>query len=730
MLLYSDSRKPHPDVDGSLKQVCHMTWQQLVSILENGNACAATFVDTKNRIQSLYHPQLKKDLTNENVTSIVGNVSNTQGEFGLMEIEFNKAGFPVIMEKADIPVPEFYCKDKLPGEVLTGTKWDGKEVYAFLVPRVIPTYFGGVLGGQLNNEDTSDKAAALGAGYAFWEQAASSHALDEKEILQVIGKDPVKANWDKYIANKEPSSSPCMLTSECFPLVDSTSCPNQAHEIKKWFVAHAISPSQTHQLGSAVSPMTSRLVLQDDIDKNKAAEMAINKMKLLLIGGQVNFETCKITNLHRPILTRGLEEVLAASRTQRGQGLQELLENQFRDTREKGTVTDVQSNASMFVFSSVFVTMLLNGNVAAKTLTSLQTGEFNALNILHFLPQKKEDNAVIAALRSEQDKKNSAAANHASKEEKQVLAILGEMIDYTSIVGATVNVQTVMRTIVDIVDMIGKGAPCILVTFMKEIMDWVLREQRTLDEWKSNVGEMPHLNHVYLAMIDNIVSKFGCFARITMNRTILSSAEADLSTLNLEQIESALVAFKAQREQMRTLRITNAKHIHPPTIYRAYQQLTPQDHGGKSPAMPKTDSQPPAKKSRTSYDKQPVGTTGGGNDTAAPSGGRSTSKFHGIIHLHDGKRPQDAIPSGLKTVCPYFVARGWNCTAGCHRDKHPTNMGEMSRRDAVCILDHLVKSGAGYANKHRCNAHLSPAILKKYASVIGDSESPPATQGA
>ena len=140
---YSSSKPFNNDVTGLPPQVyamkCVMTY--ILKLIGAGNLCALGAPDFNGTMMFLFFPHIKKDIEGD-PEGIVGNVSNSKGEYSLVFIPLDAFQYFAVVGDSSLP-GSVRGPAPIPLDSLKDSPWkDLENIFFGLFPCWIPFYFG------------------------------------------------------------------------------------------------------------------------------------------------------------------------------------------------------------------------------------------------------------------------------------------------------------------------------------------------------------------------------------------------------------------------------------------------------------------------------------------------------------------------------------------------------------------------------------------------------------
>ena len=188
-----------PDITGSPEQVFRYEnfLSAFISGIDNGMIAAIGTIDLGSRcLQYLFNLKIHRRLDGT-VAAIIGNSSNTVGEFTLRKVDLSSFRlFPVVGLRSSFPASMILGAD-IPANLRTDTWLAAEEepVAGSVLPNFFPIYFGqDIVYGDIRTEAVVEAFAQLGLGYDIWVHQAvlSNNRLEDTihivETLEAVGR--------------------------------------------------------------------------------------------------------------------------------------------------------------------------------------------------------------------------------------------------------------------------------------------------------------------------------------------------------------------------------------------------------------------------------------------------------------------------------------------------------------------------------------------------------------
>jgi hypothetical protein len=293
-------------------------------------------------LQYLFNLMIRHDLTG-NLTTIISNSSNKQGEFNLMKV--NIASFclcPYLGPKCTfntlLPHGDNLTKELL--DETTDLKSFKKPIIATLVPNFFVIYNGQkVPHGDITTDELKAKMIKLGTGYNLWarvvDETFSSNKLDKFLTVADKAKKGPLLIQNPFLPSCNPLTSTQLASNNgpCGTItsVQSDDYPQATQIIKKFFLP--IPPAQAFAQPLATSG-TFRHQLPGKFDKESKAKKGITKLILLHVCVEINFKELTVSNMTFGNLSNGMEVVLSHPRASRPTSLAVLICQTLLMTKE------------------------------------------------------------------------------------------------------------------------------------------------------------------------------------------------------------------------------------------------------------------------------------------------------------------------------------------------------------------------------------------------------------
>ncbi len=259
------------------------------------------------------------DLTG-NLTPIIGNSSNKQGEFSLVKVDIASFRlFPYLWPKHTFKtlLPH---GDELTEDILDDTadlKSFEEPIVATLIPNFFVIHYGQkVPHGDITIDKLKVKMIKLGTGYDLWarviDETLSSDKLNKFfMVADKAKKDPLLIckhflpSWDPLASTQLASNNgPCGTTTS----IQSDDYPQVTQIINKFFLTDP--PAQAF-IQPLTMPGTFTSQLPVKLDEGFKAKKGITKLMLLHVCAEINFKELTVSDMTFATLSNGIEVVLS-----------------------------------------------------------------------------------------------------------------------------------------------------------------------------------------------------------------------------------------------------------------------------------------------------------------------------------------------------------------------------------------------------------------------------------
>ena len=723
--LFTMTSPKRSDVAGSPEQAFghgKNVLDYLIGGIKSDNIAAILYVSATGLLQALYAPQLHTSLDGTPI-SILGNASGKLNEFSLVELTMDQLGMLPCFSKTDTFSP--LDKISIATTLLLNTRWKNGTLFGTAMPNFTIIYFGDkVPSGKIWTDDTKHELALLGPGYELWGNLMSKAIQYETDASNVMdaaasAKDATYAN---YYADKRSKSGlvsdrdgPSIYTNT----VDSDHFVRQAENIRKLF-----TPTPTPTISPPTPNNTTVKVMHSsDEGKEEEASKGLAKTMLLVLTGQVNFETTTITNVKYPELTAGMEIVATSARAGRPQAFVDLAHDTFEIAKTLNPFDLRCTEMSMQICPKNLSVHMLAGNYALSPVTSVLR-EANAVDILAFAPQR-DNNHVMIQRSIEQ---NASLEHHLNLSDahrvKPTTKInnIGSIKSIRDVISLCINLGTIIRALTPVSE---TRSPILHQLFERVIKLLVNPEFNT---WLTHCkSDMPSLHLKLLSVLDVTFMNIAKGASSFLNVNFYVN-KADASKIDLTYYRVAIKAVAALEEQ-----ITQAQAqmtplvVHPSTIARFNQAATATPNNNRNRSnqadTPPNDRAAAPKRDGTTPDS---GAQPKKKRTNTATGVKEFDpKQMGVFYANQNVPSANVFPSGkAKSICPDFTCKGRECTAENCVLEHPRNIAEIGRESTEAIALNFKKNNSGWlSNYHFHKAELSPEARSMLGGANGINNS-------
>ena len=697
-------------------------------------------------IQYIFNPKVHRDLQGR-PTTIVGNASDTVGEYTLLRVDISCLRSFAVIDKRSAFNKEYNLGEDIPSSFLSRTAWKDVTVpiAATLLPNFFPIYFGQKLvHGDLRREDVLRQFEAMGTGYDLWADAAFhvvQNLNDINEVLQAFAGDDGEpgeefdANIRKYLDPAwDPSKSvPLALhNGPCgtFDLVQSGDYHQEAQAI-----AEVFNPVQSIPQ-AIVQPQTVTVAIQGEVDKEAEAKKGITKLLLLHICADIDLETGAITNLTQATPSKGMECVLAITRPARAQAYADLLRKTCALASSIDPLHIRSTHMTMKVVQKPVASNLIGGNFATEPSSSL-FNEANSIDPSIFMPQKNLARVELIkqselALSNETMMDVPDAQKSKPKTAMARIGVLTNVDDFTSI---CVNMDTMISGTVD--DAAGGPKP-----FLRQLLlDFITTVNGP--EWKRWMemtrAEMPNIHMTLYGYLESIWIGVATFATNFNNCNVIGE-NRPLTDLHLNGLKLALRSYKAFKDAVLNAQASNVPITQVPLHLRVAPSDSPDTssnnnrgrennarssrENGRSVASgnqrARDGNSPPASSNGSPSSEQASNQAGSANKQARRTGSRfdtaaPTNSDRGMFYLRNTSiNPADIFPADLTPkICPFFTCKGKECNKEADQcpGQHPTKASDIAPCIIAKIGRHFIEKNVGWFNEwHFARVDLAPEL--------------------
>ena len=718
--LYSHSRNKHPEVDGSNAQVFAKPSRELIfELIKADNLAGLTGVDFNGNIVSLWNPQIHKNLMGEPV-KIIGNASNAQGEFSLIELSLDAFKyFTLPMPKNRAPT-ELVSGTPLTTQLCEDTKWkdtDNGTLVVALVPKLMPIFFDmEVPQGSIHDDQVAEELSSLGEAYAFYADAVAEYqsgttSEDVEMIVQRL-KDIDDGLGDYISLDITTKKKEIGVNGPTISTVHASSIIYQdiANTISKYF-----RPASSNTLPSLES---SKIVIRtaQDIDQEAIASDGLVRLSLFFMGGIITPEG-RITNVRLGKLSKSFNSILSQPSKSRGQNVKSLLTTGLQLLKTNNP-TDLMGDTSMDIIQDVLCNLLLLGRMQT-TPSMTMANESNVVGASSFLPQASLDQKVLNAKKQEDKFLNqSLLALEATLKDtpNTTISNLGNLKGIDSIVKLLVNLIGISNSVLDVKAMTQEGTPPLILQLAQQLVN-ELCGQDTKSWLQLTSSSNAHFPFNAYAIVDAVYACFGAASDDWTNIQTAKNSNPDLNQLKMAKVIQGVNTMNAFITKMRQLVMLGSTdtdcsrfvplgmHPSPPPA----AQHSPHSGGGNKrnePTSNDTNNDSSNKRSRS----QGKGKSTNGNKMpkSGPvreeqTGEGKSSKNLGWVFVQPGAIEQ-LVPGsmGRDAPCPYFITQGYECKhspTDCPHGKHIRTPNTIAEANMLKFAKHLSQTGCGYLNR-------------------------------
>jgi len=282
-----------------------------------------------------------------------------------------------------------------------------------------------------------------------------------------------------------------------------------------------------------------------DEGKDEEALKGLAKTMLLVLAGNIDFTTNRITNVEYLVLTPGMDIVVNSARHSWSQSFVDLIHDMLH-IAGKANLFDLWCNqVSMKICPKNLAMHMLSGNYATTPVASVLR-EANAVDILAFAPQRDinhimsqrslEHNATL------EDQMNLSAAHRVKLTTK--INNIGSIKSIKDVISCCITLDTVIRAITP-VD--GARSP-ILHQLLEKVIRIMVNPE--FNNWLSHCNSnMPNLHLKLLSVLDVALMNIAKGASMFLNVNLYVS-KADPSRLDMTYYLVAVKAVAALEEQI------------------------------------------------------------------------------------------------------------------------------------------------------------------------------------
>ena len=758
---FTESIPIRKDIDGSPEQVFkyqHFV-RSLIASIEAGTIAAIGTVNMGSAyVQYIFNPKVYKDLQGK-PTTIVGNSSDTIGEYSLLRVDISCIKNFVYIERQSAFDKSFILGATIPEEFLKYTSWKDEAVpmAATILPNFFPIYFGQKLVyGDLRKEDTRIEFERLGVGYRLWADAADSaiqHFADTSMVIDSFAGDGADdeeldrnfklyfdSTWDPTTSTKIAlNNGPCGT----FDIVQSGDYPQEARAI-----ANVFNPAVTETPQLAAPPQTFNVLIPSEVDKEADAQKGITKLMLLHICGDVDVENGTITNIAQANPSKGMECVLAVSRSARAQAYADLLNKACITTASLDPCNIRSFMMSFKIIQKTFASNLIAGNFAREPISSSFWNEANSIDPSLYMPQRNM--SKIESIKNSELTHSSElmmdVPDAQKTRQKTAMARIGVLNSVDDFLSTCINMDTLISGTVD--ETPSSPQP-ILRQFLMDFVKTV--KTPGWKRWFEITGsEMPAIQLMLYGYLESVWIGVATFATDFNNCNVITE-KRPLTELHTTGLQMAARAYKAFKEAVLNAQASNAAITHIPIHLRSAMI-------NAAPTTNASDSTATVGKNQEGKSARNTGKQGsaaqnklrdGNSQTSNASSARGaqaqqdrqdnkrakrTSRFdtapptnidRGMFYLSNPSIAQCAIFPSNVDLCPLFTCKGKECPNSeekrCSLGRHPTRADDLDDPEITKIGKHFKEKNVGWFNEYHFSRITLPADL---VSLKGNKNGP------
>jgi len=702
---FTASLPRRPDITGSAEQVFRFEnfRTAFISGIEAGTIAAIGTIDLGSEcLQYLFNLKIHRKLDGT-VSDIIGNSSNTVGEFSLRKVEISSLRlFPVVNLRS-----QFHASLTLGNDIplqLRDATWvkDAEEpVAGCVLPNFFPVYFGqDIVYGDTRTDAVIEAFAQLGKGYDVWLTQASHAIRKIDDIPHIV--DTLEADKSTYFAPgwEEETSLPFAVNGPCGTsiFVRSSDYPQEAHAIRSFFLPTVPS--------AALQPQgTITVTLPGEVEKDAEAKNGITKLSLFLIAADCDFDAGTISNVQMATRSSGMDCVVAAGRSARAQAYSDLIRKACHSAKEQSPWDARGTQVSLKIVQKTVAAGLLSGNLATEQLTSF-FNEANSVDPSVFLPQT---NAVqLAAIQETELKMRNEAMMEVSDTQrtkpKTAIARIGSLTSMEAFSSTCININTVISASV------STTSPVPILRQVVMGMAELINNSDWREYWAKVGTEMPDFHLQCYGYLDSMWNNLALFAVDFGNCNVVNE-NRPMADLDISKLTNVVKAFKGFHYSLHMAQATNAAIVTVPQYLKtAIAALTEKSSkkrdieeapatkpastnakskaaSGSTQAVASTDAQPKKRKQ------------GSRSDTAPPS-----NRDRGMFIL---KNPEMELSKVFsldlsQKLCAAFMCKGKECTRprGQCAFLHHARPADLAPADLNAIIAKFRAEGTGWLNKH------------------------------
>ena len=773
------------DINGSSEQVFKLGphfVDALVQAIEAGTIAAIGTVNVVSAcLQYVFAPRVYKNLRGV-PQSIVGNASDTIGEYSLVVVDLSRIkSFAVIGKRAS------FHKDCVLGETipvepyLADTKWKDAQdpIAATVLPNFFPIYFGQkVIRGDIRSEDAQDQFQSMGTGYELWAHGAKTAVEELKDINIVLenfspenaplvapDRTALDENVRKYCDPTwvyQTSVDLAYVNGPCgvFDVALSSDYPKEAQELGEIFNP---SPDVPTVVAAAAQP-GGTFSLTDPVEekKEKDAKTGTVKLMLLLIAAEVDFKTGTVSNFAQAVPTKGMECVLEMSRVARPQAYADLLEKACLVASTADPLSIRSTQMTMKVISKTLASSLISGNFA-KTVATELLNDASSVDPSVFMPQRCA--AKVASIRSAELLISNeimmdvpAAQRNAPKTAVARIGTNKSVDDFTSL---CVNIDTFITATADIT----KGPKPLLHLIMMDFIE-TINSPQFRNWYDSAKSGMPFLHLALYGYLERFWVNIAEFAVDFVNSNVIT-AGASLEELDTKSIYTAMIGYMGFKSHLMQVMALGTPMVFLPSNVAALkmEEAAPSNSSaGRSSSSREAGSSRAGNAGNSARARDGAGGAAdrnasssssrgsGSNDGQARSGASTSNKrvrrtgqpvfdaapqpmtnvTRGMFYLRNPSIAHTSIfPANLPVkVCPLFTCKGKECLESeapeCALGKHWKFADEIDPAVISRIGKHFKDNNIGWFNEY----HFARVLLNDDVKGLCGNRNGPKSRAA
>lgn len=763
-MLFSKSKPaPSPSQAGAWMK---WTSDDITVKLENGSIIAC--LSGLNRSGDLQHIFMPKIFTNvRNQSDIIGNMFDVKGEFGLLQIQGSEIGYGLVIEEFSNVPADLRPSKPLTKKSLEGSPWAESSVDLGIVacPLFIPFFFGQeIIQGNIYDDDFKLKMQAVSSEHGIW-ASLITEAFDQYKncsIIETIVEKKLGKKPGEFITPDFDFDS----TSDCFPYCFITPFANreQAKDEQEAIAAYfkvtgqpdvanpflTVQPTnQTQfqqQLEQQSQQWTQFLALQQqamianqnqqptqiivesraDQAKEKEAKINATMLRLIFVGGTIDFKSGNVVTLRAPTYTAAMLQILSEPSSVKYvlaiNILRTTFEEEPNDINER--LSPFFTELSMRHFSRNFVAALINCNFQASNFETLDYDEPKAITVLHFARQE-ENRKLSEARMLEEEQRNERdfeLIDGHRKQMKTTIAALGKVESMKDIGHIAANVAAVVRAYFDI----KNGATPIIYQLASKTIETI--NQKNFKLWVEKFGHrMPYLPFIFLNMFQHVFGRMMVFASNTLNVQTLEGGD-DGSNLKpdipRECVEHIARFFKKMEEYVADQTIPKDA----PVWYNSSVVEAP-----ASAAPPTTPARPTQQANVVESAKSPSTSPAKKKSKGLKPTAKADQEKLGLFYAKEGTNITDHFPPGLemdKQPCFFFCMKGKKCNKSrveCPR-AHLAAWKDFGtdatrERNQAKILAHFKEKKSAWFCAETMTRHKA-TLPSEYQFLLGDASGP------